>query len=570
MALPLDGANKGKNGSSFGRFNRKHWKVVTAIIVAIVLVVLAIASSIASLIMMITSDDDGEGASTTTYLYVQLMKGSKDSPGKGIEGANVVLKQQIKDNPAEYTLGPTDKDGIAFMVLPTAGAANFTAPCPSEYKPDSKGRPTVNYCKVIKRGATIYSQQRPHGSGSSFHGGYGKGFGWARLSAKSDHLSSQEGKPAPSDTWHIGAIQMPVSDSSGNSDGLYYHELTYVSQAQGYDYGTTLIEDCGSGLAGNHAVMDIYEPYTKYYGWHGSSNYGDSMASLTPWLKAMGLSGVDFGNGQVYVLGNSKDESIKAGKKIRSQITANGGQNWPGLTPAVPGSMGVGNSGKKGESKENTDAYKVVYQKSETNSASSDLSWQAMASGTKESPYIVSGSGYFYKFWTVTVTNGTGLTGQDIAGLNSESELQSKPEANENHGTGRAKYHGISTYNHDTLSVYTGSSLPNCTSWVNLRAYETSGKQVTHRIYDRPSSKVKSVSDLQVGDFLMYGNSHVAFVEAINGDSVTISESGKTYYSQNKSAGLNHPWYQVLVLQGVSGLKAHHSGTLSVVHKADF
>lgn len=543
--------------STFGSGRVKGKARKWLIIGVAVLLILAIGASAGLNIAILFNDeedeDESDGMSTVTYLYVQLMQGSKDKPGKGIAGANVVLKQQIKKDPAEYTLGPTDKDGIASMVLPTGGAAKFTYPCPPEFKPDSKGRPTVAF-KIYHKGNTFYSQGTNHG--------YGSGFGFSQISAKQDHLTSQEGKPAASDTWHILAKQ----GSGSHSNGMCYDEVCYVAQKDGYDYGTGIIEDWGSGLTGNGADIDCYAPYSKYY-----SNGQDNYSGLMKWFKAMGVptnTSFAHGDGTVYVMGKDEADSKAYGKKIREQITANGGQPWPGTTPADPRTGGGSSSGSKGE---DTSAYTVSYKKGGTSSGSSKVSWGSITSGTQDNPYIVSASGYFYKFWTVTVTNGTGITGQDIPGLNSEEELKAHPEANENHGVGRQLYKGINYYNHDTREVYTGCALPDCTSWVDLRVYETQGRHVSHPIY-KESARLTAVSQLKVGDYIEYIGSrkHVAYIEAVNGDTVTISESGQSYYGQNLKAGLPHPWYQVGTYQGIAGLQGHHPGTMYVNHPSQF
>jgi len=271
------------------------------IITAVILLLIMMLSTVLQVIFLLFSDDDDEsdtaGMSTTTYLYVQLL----DADNKGIQNATVHLKQDTSKNPTEYQLGPTDKDGIASMVMPIGGNAKFTYPCPPEFKPDSSGRPTV-YFKVYHHGNTFYSQGSNHG--------YGSGFGFSQISAKQDHLTSQEGKPAASDTWHILAKQ-----GRGNkSNGMCYDEVCYVAQKGGYDYGTGIIEDWGSGLTGNGADIDCYAPYTKYYAG------GESMKSLNAWLADMGIpSGTSFahGDGTVYIMGKSEADSVAYGSVAR-------------------------------------------------------------------------------------------------------------------------------------------------------------------------------------------------------------------------------------------------------------
>jgi len=245
---------------------------------------------------------------------------------------------------------------------------------------------------------------------------------------------------------------------------------------------------------------------------------------------------------------------------------------WPGTTPADPRTGGDGSAKANDKS---VDKYYVSYSKDGSISdKDGKIKLNDCISHVKEDPLVVKADNHTYKFWCETVTNGVG-GGGDLAGLNSEADLQAKPEANANYGVGRSKYHGISTYDYDNSHgsgkpLYTGSALCNCTSWVNLRAYETCGKQVGHPIYSRPSTRVTKVSDLNVGDFVRYGNQHVAFIEAVDGDSITISESGQTNYIINKKAGSTHPWYDVVTVNGVKGLQAHHSGTLYVIHQKNF
>lgn len=411
--VPLGGRNKGKGGSRFGRFLKGKGKAVTAILVVLVLLVTATAMSISELITMFEEsdeDEDQEGSFTEQVLYVRMTSGTPKKKGDPVKGATVTLTSQKGQNNQQagdnIEMGPTDDNGEAYVVI--NGNTSLTAPCPKEFDTDGDGIPDKFEAKY-SGGNTWYSMAV--GPGSAYTSGpdgntsnYSSRFGFARISASQNHLKDQSSKPAPSDTWHIVGRQMNDSTAAKR---FPYHSMVYVQNAQGYSYGTALVEDCGSDIKKNGALLDCWAPYSKYY-----NPYREGKLSMSQYLKAMGVPcdktgypTVNFLKGTVYVLDTS---SNGIAKQYESHITANGGQAWPGSAPSTPG--------KVADEKDQNHWYTVTCTNPDSNWPLK-LDYQAAVAATRENPVVVDANplhNWYYEFWSETITVGADGAGGDF------------------------------------------------------------------------------------------------------------------------------------------------------------
>lgn len=465
--VPLGGRNKGKGGSRFGRFLKGKGKAITAILVVLVLLVTATAMSISELITMFEEsdeDEDQEGSFTEQVLYVRMTSGTPKKKGDPVKGATVTLTSQKGQNNQQagdnIEMGPTDDNGEAYVVI--NGNTSLTAPCPKEFDTDGDGIPDKFEAKY-SGGNTWYSMAV--GPGSAYTSGpdgntsnYSSRFGFARISASQNHLKDQSSKPAPSDTWHIVGRQMNDSTAAKR---FPYHSMVYVQNAQGYSYGTALVEDCGSDIKKNGALLDCWAPYSKYY-----NPYREGKLSMSQYLKAMGVPcdktgypTVNFLKGTVYVLDTS---SNGIAKQYESHITANGGQSWPGSAPSTPG--------KVADEKDQNHWYTVTCTNPDSNWPLK-LDYQAAVAATRENPVVVNANplhNWYYEFWSETITVGAEGTGGSLSGNFSDWNQVYNKNFSASNASGKRK--GINPYPnvHTEKSPKNDkcSALPDCTGYV--------------------------------------------------------------------------------------------------------
>lgn len=565
-------------------------KGIIALVLVGVLLVASIVGSIASFIgMLIGSEDEEQNQDyQETYLFVRA---TDKETGEPISNMNIHLEQILENkdsdgnsnkkthetpllgikykkndfDPQTYDLGPTDKDGIASTLYNVAGMiSGFNYPCPAQFKPDAKGRPTVYY-KVLKQGNTFYSQTDGP-SQDKHHNRYKGNMGIAKLNptaAKKDHYKN--GQPDATDTWHIVARLNATS-------WIPYNTYCYIANDKGYDWGSGIVEDNGGGAKG--ADVDCYAPYTKYFSPYidDSSIAGhsstDTLNCMHKWLKACGVpTNIDFfhGHGTVYLMGSNSSESQKAGKAIWNQINKAESQPWPGTTAAVPGSPGttVKDSGSSEKASDIGEVYKITAKtsgkdakyKADTGLRKIDMAKVRGATSQDTGIVVVCGISpkFNLTFWMETRSSSDGV---DLSGINVHAPQYITVSAG-----------GKNTCHADGTPIFSGSALPNCASWVWGRYYDFHGKG-PGRVF-KGGAKLTSLSQLHSGDYIQWGGNgdHVAFVEQVSSSGVLISESGKTYCRLNKQKHKPHPYYQTGTYTSIDALLKHsHGRPMQVVH----
>lgn len=449
MALPLDGANKGKNGSSFGRWNRAHWKVVTAVVLVVVLLVLAIVSSIASLIMVLMEDDEDASAYTQTILHVRasnmsLTTGKKEAvPNLEI---SLVQKEPPKDkngkkqDPQQIGFPTTDKKGEAQTVLSTVGNGAFTYT--DGLSLTSDGRPT-EYVDVIK-GKSYHTTFYDNSSVS--YGSQGTDTGQSDFSYNLDNsrpagikMCAGKIRPtkeanSPSDTWHIVGVIKANREGlkkmffDGSNDGVrakygggYGHYGSYVyvynEDNPSCSYGTAVAADVGGGMDSN-TIGDLWMPAYKYYGIKGLKGTGVESATVrkgqkNAWVQYFASKGISYPkdmnnpHSTIYILDHGQKGS--RGYQLLQAMEDN--------KPWIYG----GGSSSLGNTKDN-DKYVINFKGKHGNDLIRTPMELSKVYTDESNPYTVTEEGaralfrgtMIFEFWTTTETVGAGngsLTG---------------------------------------------------------------------------------------------------------------------------------------------------------------
>lgn len=559
MALPLDGANKGKNGSSFGRWNRAHWKVVTAVVLVVVLLVLAIVSSIASLIMVLMEDDEDASAYTQTILHVRasnmsLTTGKKEAvPNLEI---SLVQKEPPKDkngkklDPQQIGFPTTDKKGEAETVLSTVGNGAFTYTDGLSLTPD--GRPT-EYVDVIKgKGyhTTFYDNS------SVSYGSQGTDTGQTDFSYNLDNsrpagikmcagtIRPSKEPNSPSDTWHIVGVTKSNREAlrklffNGSNDGTrakfgggvgHYGSYLFVYNEQNpsCSYGTAVAADVGGG-ADSGTIGDLWMPAYKYYGIKGLKGTGVESATVrkgqkNAWVQYFASKGINYPkdmnnpHSTIYILDHGQKGS--RGYQLLKAMQSN--------KPWIYG----GGSSSLGNTKDN-DKYAINFKGEHGNDLIRTPMELSKVYTDESNPYTVTEEGaralfrgtMIFEFWTTTETVGGG---DAVAGsISNPPNLKSK---------------GYS-------SPPNPFSRPQCTWYCWGRIYETTGKPAKfttasgrngYQWYAKLIGQKLGQSPRPGAIMCLKDNNgsgspgHVAFVESVadGGSSITISEGGASFSS---------------------------------------
>lgn len=585
MALPLDGANKGKSGSSFGRWNRAHWKAVTAIVLAVVLLVLAVISSIASLIMVLMEDDDNEGLYTETRLYVKAMTGNympgtksvvnptnKTEKPSPIEQLSVTLKpdpatfkslsnDKTKEDAASIQFDPTDTNGLSYIVINSGGLGKLTMSTGNDayYGIGADGKPTQHY-KIIATGRmTFYDSYSYKGASDTGGTNYNLDNSSPCNAGFSDGSPLSKQKSSGSDTWHV--IGFPSNaDGGGNKVNSEYYTckdhrqdnppLLYSWSPNASSYGACLGLDT-NGPGGATSIADQYFPYNKYYGKYGINKHsaddfgGSSKGGRKPmahpedfdmYLKNIGVANTKKarsiwdGHGNIlYMLDDSGDKvNGKTRSKYLHSLTKHG-KAWP--TNMTGGATGTDSTPSDSDDYHKyfvesklTDVGKEKYGAGKYNNIMPhSKKLEDIEAGTKSDPFYVNfGS---TNSWTLMFwTEEVTISGGDaiVGSIDSPANLNSK---------------GYQTPPNEF-------SRPQCTWYCYGRHYEVTGKKLKFsRNHDRNGGQWDDAlvgknlgSSPQPGAIMVFeggrgGYGHVAFVEKVEdgGDTITISQAGVSF-----------------------------------------
>lgn len=541
-----------------------------------------------------------EGLSVVCNPYTQTKDGKFQSAAeaakkKGDSGGNSD-NSDMPDESGGLSFSPTDATGCAKIPLSTGGTGVLTMSTGNDaYYGISNGIPT-QHCTLVNSGHKwstydSYTYLGASDTGTSYNLDSNKPS--TAAFAFGGPLDKQQN--SASDTWHI-AGQL---HNSKNNVAMPEGTLVYCVSSNGCSYGAAIVGDKGNGSGGG-SMADLFMPFNKYYGKYGLTQHGPNddggvvgegpnlsyrKAVVWAYVQSKGVADPQAWNNAVYAdnpdnkLYKLDDSGDQLNGKPRGQALmqmALQDQAWPST---MTGGASAGGSSDTGAtyyrvSTEMSTGSGSGFKLTDDGKGSSahglgtdmfDISTCYGSEAVVNPGKIAGEPKYVLLFWTTVEQVGAGVSGADISGV----DVTAPQYIENNHG-------GLNPMRcdarHIPVKADSGpnkyipckySALPDCTSWAWGRYYDV--HHVALKGGSWPSNPgannrgLKRVNSPVAGGFVTWSG-HIAFIESVQGNKITISESGSHFCNQNVNKGLPHPWYQVVTFNSVKDLAAHIKG----------
>lgn len=486
-------------GAAVASFAKKHWKGILAIVLILVMLLVSVVQSVVSSIIALLGAEEEENSNSGSYSVTKLyVKATIDD--ELLEGLEVTLTPQDEDNTTVLNFPKTDKNGLASITL-SSGSSNL-----GSFNGASTG-------DVLQGSVTFYCDSGTTACGTPV------GMGTCAVDPYIIHYGS--------------VLYIAEIDSDGNETGKVY----------GYAEAT----DTG-GFTNGLEKSPPYKPLPKgSYESRVDNIQGVNYKRLVDvWYPSESEGRNQWGTRacNIYIVESTPLEGHSQAAK--NQATGHKIEKYIGK-PTSEGTTGSINTFSGSSLSDN---YSIDYNGKYTCAENGTLNMKSVQQGNHETIVLMASdnTNIRLEFWIVTETSGSGIS-QDAT----KDAVIVTTDCQPINNTSSAIYKGATnlkdcykTKDAGGINPCNYNPQPQCVMYVWGRTYELwngfslpTGKGAAQNYWynmnDSRVQKISASSTPSVGDIAVFGSSssssagHIAVVEAVEGNTIYISDSGQTF-----------------------------------------